>query len=124
MTGTILIVDDDPLMIKLVSAVLRSGGYSTRTASNAVEAYMELNSEQTPEMLITDVRMPGDVNGAMLSQVAAQSWPAMQILVMSGNAEPSKGELPAGAAFMRKPIGVQPLLQHVERAMRFSTDRG
>jgi CheY-like chemotaxis protein len=110
----ILIVDDDPAMLKLFSALLRVSGYQTRTAPNSVRAYEELVSEQTPLMLITDVKMPGHTDGAMLAQVAAQSWPDLPIVVMSGNTTPRKGELPAGAVFMRKPIGTLALLKQVE----------
>jgi CheY-like chemotaxis protein len=112
--GPILIVDDDPAMLKLWSAILGVTGYETRTAPNACRAYEELNADPPPSMLITDVKMPGQADGAMLAQVAAQSWPQMPIVVLSGNAQPREGELPAGAVFMRKPVGTLELLRQVE----------
>jgi CheY-like chemotaxis protein len=118
--GPILIVDDDPAMLKLWSAMLGVSGYETRTASDADCAYQELIAEQTPAMLITDVKMPGLTDGAMLAQVAAQSWPKMPIIVMSGNVEPREGELPNGAVFMRKPVRTAELLRKVELMLAHS----
>ncbi len=101
-------------MLKLFSAVLRVGGYEARTANIPARAYEELIREQTPLMLITDVRRPGHADGVMLAQVAAQSWPDMPIIVMSGDAQPREGELPARAVFIRKPIGTLALLMQIE----------
>ena len=68
-------------------------------------------------LLITDVRLPGKVDRAGLAQVLARDQPALPVLVISGGARPALDELPAGTAFLEKPVFAQQLLRQVERLL-------
>ncbi|MBI5597208.1 MAG: response regulator [Elusimicrobia bacterium] len=58
----ILLVDDDPLFLELIAERLTSAGAEVRTATNAVSSF-KAALEETPDLIITDVNMPGFGNG-------------------------------------------------------------
>ncbi len=82
--ATVLAVDDDPDVLSLVEAVLQRFGFRVLTASSAAEAVSVFESvEQTPDLLLTDVVMPG-VSGPVLAEQLLQQKPSMRVLFMSG----------------------------------------
>ena len=58
MNGRLLVVDDEPNLLKALSARLRAEGYDVSTARSGHEAILELAS-RTPDLIISDIRMPG-----------------------------------------------------------------
>jgi CheY-like chemotaxis protein len=81
----ILVVDDDPAILRLFKRVLTTQGYEVITAQNATEGF-ELACQAQPEILITDFDMPGE-NGLELIMKLQRSGPKtsqIQCLLMSG----------------------------------------
>jgi CheY-like chemotaxis protein len=84
-TGTILLVEDEPMVRELAARVLRSQGYEVleagdpRTALQVCSMYGD-----TIDVLLTDVIMPGGLNGRQLAEQVQAQYPAIKILYMSG----------------------------------------
>jgi two-component system, cell cycle sensor histidine kinase and response regulator CckA len=81
---TVLAVDDDPDVLRLVEAILRRFGFRVLAAASADEA-LEIFSglEHPPDLLLTDVVMPG-VSGPVLADRLLAAEPQMRVLFMSG----------------------------------------
>jgi CheY-like chemotaxis protein len=81
---TILIVDDDPMTLEVVSSGLREYGYSILTANSATQGYaLAQANPRGIQMLLTDVVMPG-TNGYALAKMVKTLHPDIQVLFMSG----------------------------------------
>jgi DNA-binding NtrC family response regulator len=79
----ILIVDDEPALAKLVQVWATAQGYTTVMAGSADDA-IALLSVRAFDVLLTDIVMPGSMDGIGLAEVARALHPAMKILLMSG----------------------------------------
>ncbi len=81
---TILIVDDETELVNLAVLHLTSLGYKTLKANGPVEALSILSSEQSVDLLFTDVVMPGGMNGCELVKAALALRPELKIQITSG----------------------------------------
>ncbi len=99
----ILVVEDDGLIRMDLVDTLSDAGYCVLEASNADQALSVLD-ENDVVALLTDIDMPGTMNGIALARVTSQRWPASKIIVISGRYNPAQGSLPEGARFLSKPI--------------------
>jgi CheY-like chemotaxis protein len=79
----VLLVEDDLLVGVVTESILADAGYQVTRASDAVEALTALRGGEF-EILITDVRMPGSMNGVQLARAATQRDPALKVLLCSG----------------------------------------
>ncbi|MBX5439561.1 MAG: response regulator transcription factor [Thermoflavifilum sp.] len=83
---TILVVEDDPLLLKTLGQVLKKEGYQTILCENGKKALEQLNQLQ-PDMLITDLMMP-EMDGTQLVQhIRQQLQSTIPILVLSASGE-------------------------------------
>lgn len=81
---TILIVDDDPVVLKMVAAMLADGAYTVLTADNGKEA-IQKSKDYKPEihLLLSDFQMP-EMSGVDLATHLSRERPALKVLLMSG----------------------------------------
>ncbi|QXI08852.1 response regulator [Pseudomonas tensinigenes] len=103
---TVLIVEDDPAVRVLVSAVLSELGYAFVEAGDADSALPILNSAQRIDLLISDVGLPG-MNGRQLAEVGRQYRPGLKVLFITGYAEHAAvrgGFLDSGMQMITKPF--------------------
>lgn len=104
---TVLVIDDEPTMRMLIADVLKEHGYFVVEADGAASGLPILQSGARIDLLITDVGLPGGVNGRQVAD-AARAWrPQLKVLFITGfaaNAAVGDGRLPAGMALMTKPF--------------------
>ncbi|MCR4538291.1 ATP-binding protein [Pseudomonas sp. 18.1.10] len=103
---TVLIVEDDPAVRVLVSAVLKELGYGFVEAGDAVTAVPIIESEQRIDLLISDVGLPG-MNGRQLAEIGRQIRPDLKVLFITGYAEHAAvrgGFLDPGMQLITKPF--------------------
>jgi two-component system cell cycle sensor histidine kinase/response regulator CckA len=115
-TETVLLVEDEPEVRRLVEKLLRLKGYRVLSAASPAEAVtISKRHEAAIELLLTDVIMPG-MNGRELSRVLAANRPRMRVLYMSGYTDAAmsqQGILPPGTAFLSKPFTPEALSRKV-----------
>ncbi|MCK6189227.1 response regulator [Pseudomonas sp. EYE_354] len=103
---TVLIVEDDPAVRVLVSAVLKELGYGFVEAQDADSALPIIESEQRIDLLISDVGLPG-MNGRQMAEIGRQFRPQLKVLFITGYAEHAAvrgGFLDPGMQLITKPF--------------------
>lgn len=117
---SILVVDDNPDICKLVRTQLRSLGYEVEVAGDAPQALARLAEGPAPSVLLTDIMMPGTMDGTAIAAQARKLHPTMPVVYMSGYAEggESRDRIVAdGAAFLQKPFTKAQLAEAIAGAI-------
>ena len=117
---TVLIVEDDPAVRVLVSAVLSELGYAFVEAGDANSAVPILDSAQRIDLLISDVGLPG-MNGRQLAEIGRQYRPGLKVLFITGYAEHAavrSGFLDPGMQMITKPFTFDLLTAKVREMIR------
>ncbi|WP_424485956.1 ATP-binding protein [Pseudomonas sp.] len=117
---TVLIVEDDPAVRVLVSAVLKELGYNFVEAGDANTAVPIIESEQRIDLLISDVGLPG-MNGRQLAEIGRQIRPGLKVLFITGYAEHAAvrgGFLDPGMQLITKPFTFDLLTAKVREMIR------
>jgi len=113
---TILLVDDEPLIRMVGAEQLQELGYTVIEAAEAASALRILNSNRTIDLLITDVGLPGGMNGRQLADAAREQRPDLQVLFVTGYAENAvlnHGHLQHGMHVMTKPFVMETFARRV-----------
>jgi CheY-like chemotaxis protein len=114
----VLLVEDEALVRMMAADVLREeGGFKVVEAADADEALTVLDATADVRALVTDVEMPGSLDGFTLARVVKQAWPQIGIVVTSGRMAPGPKDLPSGALFMPKPYRPADLLAAVRTVL-------
>jgi two-component system response regulator GlrR len=119
----ILLVDDDPDLLKLISLRLTSAGYRVRTAESGETALAAI-AVRRPAAVVTDLRMPG-IDGLQLFDAINRQHAGLPVLILTAH-----GTIPDAVAatqrgvfgFLTKPFDSQELLQKVASALKLSGD--
>lgn len=103
--GTILIVDDNPDMRLILSRTLARLGFSVLTADSGSAALALMETGASPDLVLTDLVMPGQVDGLALAETVRRRFPAIRLLLTSGNesAESTRAAEALAAPFLAKP---------------------
>ncbi|MCB5176628.1 response regulator transcription factor [Microvirga lenta] len=99
-----LIVEDEMLVRMVLVDTLMDDGFEVIEATSADEALLALNRRDDVDLVISDVEMPGSINGFTLARRVAEERPNIGIIIVSGRASPQQGDLPEGANFIAKPF--------------------
>ena len=113
---TVLVVDDEPTVRMLVTEVLEDLGYGAIESSDGAAALQILDSDIRLDLLITDVGLPGGMNGRQLADAGRAVRPDLKVLFITGYAENaviSHGHLKPGMRILTKPFSVQALVTHI-----------
>ena len=119
--GKILLVDDDPGLLRLLSIRLRAEGYEIEAVESAAKALAALNRFR-PDLVITDLRMDKMDGLGLLSELQTRS-PGLRVIIVTAH-----GTIPDAVTatqhgafgFLTKPIDKDELLELVERALKIS----
>lgn len=111
---SILVVDDEPLIRLGLVSLLEEWGYEAFSVGNATAAIAMLEANRSIELVITDVDMPGTMDGIALATYVAARWPPVRLIVVSGKVVPADRELPDGARFFSKPYHDQVMHAAIE----------
>ncbi|WP_408102961.1 PAS domain S-box protein [Stutzerimonas sp. VN223-3] len=114
---TILVVDDEPAVRMLVVEILEELGYRVLAASDGTEGLRILQSGEAIALLITDVGLPGGMNGRQLADAARQHDPGLNVLFITGYAESvvmRNGQLEPGMRIVTKPFSIDTLAARID----------
>ena len=98
-----LIVDDEIFARLMMTQILVDDDYCVLEASNAAEALDVLDRNDDVELLITDISMPGELDGLDLARNVLSQHPRMMTVLTSGFRTPAEYEIPERARFLPKP---------------------
>lgn len=113
--NTVVLVVDDETMLRFYAVdIFEDRGFTTFEATNSVEALAALDEHPEINVLLTDINMPGTMNGLELAREVRQRWPAVRLIVASGQVRPSADEMPAGGAFVAKPFSPETILRLID----------
>ncbi|HEY2014255.1 MAG TPA: response regulator [Bryobacteraceae bacterium] len=107
-TTLILVVDDEIAILHLVKSILQDAGYQVRLANRAADALRILGEGIPPQLLLTDIVMPG-TSGIALAANAHRLLPDLPVIFMTGYAHDYEDEL-TGSVCLKKPFTLAQLL--------------
>ncbi len=114
--ATFLIVDDEPMVRLLVAETLEELGHATIDAPDPAAGLKVLLSDVRVDLLITDVGMPGGMNGRQLADAARLARPSLKILFITGyaeNAAVGESQLEPGMHVLAKPFTARTLANRI-----------
>ncbi len=114
---TVLVVDDEATVRMLATEVLQELGYRTLEAEDGAAGLRVLRSGARIDLLVTDVGLPGGMNGRQLADAARSLRPGLKVLFITGYAETavlSHGHLEPGMHIMVKPFAMEALAARVK----------
>lgn len=94
--------------------IVEDAGFHPVEAVNADEAISILESRSDISLLFTDIQMPGSMDGLKLAHAVHDRWPAVKIILVSGQVRPSAAERPANSRFFGKPLGVEQMITELQ----------
>ncbi|MES2184031.1 MAG: PAS domain-containing protein [Pseudomonadota bacterium] len=113
---TVLVVDDEPSVRLLVLEILREAGYAALEAADGASAMAILRSDARLDLLVTDVGLPGGMNGRQIADAARMDRPGLPVLFVTGYAEGAMSpQMPIGMHLMPKPFGMDALVARVKQ---------
>ena len=113
---TVLVVDDEPTVRMLAVEVLEELRYAMVEAADAASALTVLRSDRRIDLLVTDVGLPGGMNGRQLADAARELRPELEVLFITGYAETAvvgNGQLERGMHVLTKPFTMEGLASRV-----------
>jgi signal transduction histidine kinase len=113
---TVLVIDDEPAIRMLISEVLEDGGYRVLEAENGATGLRILDKEDRIHLLITDVGLPGGLNGRQVADAARTKRPGLKVLFITGFAENAvigNGHLEPAMSVITKPFAMTALANKV-----------
>ncbi len=113
---TVLVVDDEPTLRMLITDVLEESGYTVVSAGDGASAMQIIRSDPRIDLLITDVGLPGGMNGRQVADAARKTRPGLKCLFITGYAENAvlgNGDLEPGMQVMTKPFEISGLAAKV-----------
>jgi CheY-like chemotaxis protein len=114
--GHILLVEDDKVLAEALGNVLRHAGFDVSVATNFRTALEVLESDRPMDLLLTDIVMPGSVNGIALSRMARLRRRDLKVVYLTGYNVPGV-ETEASGPILRKPIDDAVLVSEIERIL-------
>jgi CheY-like chemotaxis protein len=114
--AAVLIVEDEVLVRAMVAEEFRSAGYVVIEAVNADEAVEVLRHDCNVQLVISDLRMPGSLDGTDLARLLRAEYSGIKIILSSGNS--SAVDWVDHDGFFRKPYNFKALIGHVRTLLR------
>jgi signal transduction histidine kinase/ActR/RegA family two-component response regulator len=123
---TVLIVDDEPTVRMLVADILEDLGYTSIEAGDSAAGLKVLQSDVRIDLLVTDVGLPGGMNGRQMADAARVHRPDLKVLFITGYAENAilgNGHLAPGMAVLTKPFAIDTMAARIRSMIEGSKER-
>jgi two-component sensor histidine kinase/DNA-binding NarL/FixJ family response regulator len=112
--ANVLIVEDEMVLRMRAVDIVEDAGFTPVEAVNADEAISILETRSDISLLFTDIQMPGSMDGLKLAHAVHDRWPAIKIILVSGQVNPSEAERPPDSRFFGKPLGVEEMTAQLQ----------
>jgi two-component sensor histidine kinase/DNA-binding NarL/FixJ family response regulator len=110
----VLVVEDEMILRMRAVDIVEDAGFCPVEAVNADEALSILESRSDISLLLTDIQMPGSIDGLKLAHAVHERWPSIKIILVSGQVKPSDAERPENSRFFGKPLGVEQMITELQ----------
>lgn len=107
---TVLVVEDEMLLRMRAVDIVEDAGFNAVEAVNADEALSILESRSDISLLFSDIQMHGTMDGLKLAQAVHLRWPAIRIILVSGQVKPGDDDKPVDSRFFGKPVDVEEMI--------------
>jgi len=112
---SIMIVEDEPLIRFNLADFFEEAGFIVFEAEHADEAIAVMRRQPGIRIVVTDVNMPGSMDGLKLAHYISDRYPPTLLFVTSGAVNPTDADLPPDSHFLPKPFDPNNLLRTIER---------
>ena len=102
--AVVLVVEDEPLVRAMTVDALEEDGFNVLEAATGDYALSVLRQREDIRAVVTDVEMPGQIDGFALANIAREMRPQLAIIVVSGRVQPGFGREAPDARFVSKPF--------------------
>ncbi|WP_279358727.1 PAS domain-containing protein [Methylobacterium indicum] len=123
---TVLVVDDEPTVRMLVTDILEDLGYTAIEAADSAAGLKVLRSDVRIDLLVTDVGLPGGMNGRQMAEAARETRPDLTVLLITGYAETAilgTGTLAPGMSVLTKPFAVEVMAARIRSIIEAGRER-
>src|ERR1700738_1013564 len=110
----VLVVEDEMMLRMRAVDIVEDAGFTPIEAVNADQALAILETRSDISLLFTDIQMPGTMDGLKLAHAVHDRWPAIKIILVSGQVTPSDAEKPADSRFFGKPLSVARMITELQ----------
>lgn len=111
---TVLVVEDELVLRLRAVDIVEDAGFTPVEAVNADEALSILESRSDISLLFTDIQMPGSIDGLKLAHAVHKRWPAIKIILVSGQVNLLDTDKPANSRFFGKPLEVKHMIAELQ----------
>lgn len=119
----ILVVEDELLIRMMLADELREAGYDVTEAFNADEALVILRSPAPVDMILSDVRMPGSMDGIGLLRVVRSAYPKIPVIITSAHLQPALATIDGATRFIPKPYKLELIVKAVRDELANANDQ-
>jgi two-component system, response regulator PdtaR len=114
---TILLIEDEAVIRLNSAAMLADAGYDVLEAGDASEALALLSGHPEITLVLTDVQMPGVIDGLMLVEIINQDYPAIRSVVTSGKASWRDARQCGAQSYLPKPYSAEAMEAALKQAL-------
>ncbi len=112
--AVVLVVEDEMLLRMRAVDMVEDAGYTSLEAVDADEAVAILESRSDIALMLTDIQMPGSMDGLKLAHAVRERWPPIKIILVSGQAKPATTDIPADSRFYGKPLEAKEMIAEMQ----------
>jgi CheY-like chemotaxis protein len=116
-------VEDELLIRMMLADELREAGYDVTEAFNADEALVILRSPAPVDMILSDVRMPGSMDGIGLLRVVRSAYPKIPVIITSAHLQPALATIDGATRFIPKPYKLELIVKAVRDELANANDQ-
>ena len=116
----VLIVEDDPSILMVLSAYLSGEGYRVLQAENGEQAFEILASKPHLDLMVTDFRLPGGISGVQIAEPAVKLRPDLKVIFISGYPQEIRetdSPITRKAPIMGKPFDLDKLKEIIQNQL-------
>ena len=110
----VLVVEDEMVLRMRAVDIVEDAGFKAVEAVNADEALAILESRSDISLLFSDIQMPGSIDGLKLAHAVHERWPAIKIILVSGEVNLADADKPAHSRFFGKPLEMKQMIAELQ----------
>ena len=110
----VLVVEDEMLLRMQATDAVEDAGYISVEAVDADEAVAILEARSDIALLLTDIQMPGSMDGLTLAHAVHERWPPIKIILVSGKLNRADIVIPDDSRFFAKPLAAETIIAEMQ----------